>query len=175
MRVLPSSGRDMKKAFIIGGSVVLAVLIVGLITLRVVGYEPQDRSAGLWVKGELVTTPVTDWAFTEQVEEIYIQTRTWYFIPHSVNTYCATYDGELYLFSAYYQGGEFPYGRLWNQNVLRDPRVRLKIGDRLFDRTVSFVTDREVKEAVHENFVRKYHDWTSPGIENVHIFHVLPG
>ena len=165
----------MKKVLIIGGSLIPVVLISGLITLRMVGFEPRDRSAGFWVKGELVTTPVTDWSFSELVEEIYVETRTWYFVPHSVNTYCATYNGELYLFSAYYQGGEFPYGRLWNQNVLRDPRVRLKIGDQLFDRTVSFVTDAAEKEAVHQNFVKKYSEWTSPGIENVHIFRVLPG
>jgi hypothetical protein len=165
----------MKKAFIIGGSLIPVVLILGLITLRVVGFEPRDRSAGLWVKGELVTTPITDWTFTEQVDEIFVETRTWYFVPHSVNTYCTTYDGELYLFSAYYQGGEFPYGRLWNQNVLRDPRVRLKIGNQLFDRTVSFITDAGVKEAVLQNFIAKYSDWTSPGIDNVHIFRVLPG
>jgi len=50
---------------------------------------------------------------------------------------------DLYLFSAYYQGGVFPEERGWNRNVMRDPRVRLKIGDRLFDQTVSHVTDPE--------------------------------
>jgi len=165
----------MKKVLIIGGSCIPVVLLLGLITLRVVGFEPRDRDAGFWINGTLVTTPVIDWSFTEQVQEIYVETRTWYLIPHSVNTYCATHDGELYLFSAYYQGGEFPYGRLWNQNVLRDPRVRLKIGDQLFEREVSFVTNATEKEAVFQNFVKKYSEWTSPGIENVHIFRVLPG
>ena len=165
----------MKRVLIIGGSLIPVVLIFGVITLRVVGFEPRDRDAGFWIKGALVTTPVTDWSFTEQVQEIYVETRTWYFIPHSINTYCATYSGELYLFSAYYQGGEFPYGRLWNQNVLRDPRVRLKIGNQLFDREVSFVTNAAEKEATFQRFVEKYTEWTSPGIENVHIFRVLPG
>ncbi len=164
----------MKKALVIGGVSILLVLVIGILTLRVVGFEPRDRSAGFWVKGEPVTTSVTDWAFTEQIEEIYVETRTWYLIPHSVNTYCATYDGQLYIFSAYYQGGEFPYGRLWNQNVLRDPRVRLKMGNRLFDQTLAFVAEAAEKEAVYQNFVKKYSDWTSPGIENVHIFQVLP-
>ena len=165
----------MKKALIIGGSSICLVLIIGLLTLWVVGFEPRDRSAGFWIKGESVTTSVTDWSFTEQIEEIYLESRTWYFVPHSVTTLCATYDGQFYVFSAYYQGGEFPYGRLWNQYVLRDPRVRLKIGDRLFSQILSFVTDAAEREAVYQNFVKKYSDWTSPGIENVHIFQVLPG
>ncbi len=79
----------MKRLFIVGGSLVLFCLVLGLITLRIIGFEPRDRSPGLWLKGELVTTPVTDWSFTDQFEEINVETRTWYFIPHSVTTYCA--------------------------------------------------------------------------------------
>ena len=67
----------------------------------------RDRSPGLWVVGELVTTPIDDWSFTDQVEEISVETVTWYFIPHSVTTYCTTYNGQLYLTSTYSQGGEF--------------------------------------------------------------------
>ena len=165
----------MKRLFIVGGSLLLLCLVLGLITLRIIGFEPRDRSAGFWLKGELVTTPVTDWSFTDQFEEINVETRTWYFIPHSVRIYCALYNDKLYLFSAYYQGGEFPLGRFWNQNVLRDPRVRLKIGNQLFDRTVSVVTDPAEREAVHQSFIQKYTEWQSPGSANVHSFRVLPG
>jgi len=52
---------------------------------------------------------------------------------------------------------------------MRDPRVRLKIGDRLFDRTVSHVTDADTRTAVHASFVTKYPQWSSPKLENVHI------
>ena len=165
----------MKRLFIVGGSLLLLCLVLGLITLQIIGFEPRDRSAGFWLKGELVTTPVTDWSFTDQFEEINVETRTWYFIPHSVTIYCALYNDKLYLFSAYYQGGEFPLGRFWNQNVLRDPRVRLKIGNQLFDRTVSVVTDPAEREAVHQSFIQKYTEWQSPGSANVHSFRVMPG
>lgn len=165
----------MKKLLIIAGLLVGLILVLGLVVVRVVGFAPQERSAGFWIKGTLITTPVSDWSFTDQVEEISVETRTWYFIPHSVNVYCATYNGELYLFSAYYQGGEFPYERLWNQNVLRDPHVRIKIGDQLFNRVVSFVTDMTEKEAVLQNFAKKYPEWRGPGIEDIHIFRVLLG
>ncbi len=164
----------MKKLLIVGGSILVVVLVLGLLTLRFVGYEPRDGSPGLWVTGELVTTPVTDWSFTEDVEEVFVETRTWYYIPHSVNGYCTVYNDELYLFSAYYQGGEFPDNRFWNRNVMRDPHVRLKIGNQLFERTVSHVTDEAEREAVHQTFVEKYTEWTSPGLENVHMFRVLP-
>ena len=106
-------------------------------------------------------------------EEIFIQTRTPWLIPHSVTAYCATYNDKFYLFSAYYGGGTFPDLRRWNQNVIRDPRVRLKIGEQLFDQALSYIDNEDIRTPVHQAFVDKYPQWTSPGLENVHIFQVL--
>ncbi len=159
----------MKKAVKTIGIILPLILAGTLVSLRLVGYEPGDQRPGLWLTGDRVTDPVTDWSFTENHQEIFVQTRTPYLIPHSVTTYCAVYDGHLYEFSAYYQGGVFQDQRGWNRNVMRDPRVRLKIGDRLFDQTVSHVTDPDTHEAVHASFVAMYPQWSSPGLENVHI------
>ena len=63
----------MKRKLSIAGLVFLLFLVLALITLPIVGLEPQDRRPGLWVKGELVTTPFTDWSFTNQFEEIYLE------------------------------------------------------------------------------------------------------
>ncbi len=159
----------MKKKAKMAGMALLLIVGVTLVSLRLLGYEPSDQRPGLWLTGDRVTEPVADWSFTEDHLEIFVQTRTPYLIPHSVTTYCAVYEGDLYLFSAYYQGGVFPDERGWNRNVMRDPRVRLKIGDRVFDQTLSHVTDAETREAVHASAVAKYQQWSSPGLENVHI------
>jgi hypothetical protein len=164
----------MKKTFITGGLALLIGLGLGLVILRVVGFEPRDRSPGLWIKGEVVTTPVTDWAFTDQFETVKVETRTWYLIPHSVTTFCATYDGHLYLTSTYVQGGQYPHGRYWNRNVVRDPRVRLKIGDQIFESTLMLVTDDSEKDAVLQRKMEKYPDWKNPGADKVHTLRVLP-
>ena len=164
----------MKKLLIAGGLFLLISLGLTLTVLRVVGLEPRDRSPGLWLQGALVTTPVRDWTFSDPFETISVETRTWYLIPHSVTTFCATYNGQLYLTSTYSQGGEYPYGRVWNQNVVRDPRVRLKIGDRVFENTLSLVTDAAVKDAVLESKMEKYPEWKNPGADKVHILQVLP-
>ena len=107
--------------------------------LRVFGFEPGDMRPGLWLTGELVTV------------------------------YCAQYNGDFYLFSAYYGEGNFPDMRGRNQNVMRDPRVRLKIGGRLFDQTLRYVDDESIRTPVHQAFADKYPEWPSPGQENVHI------
>ena len=62
--------------------VILACLVLLLVVARIVGFEPNGRRPGLWLKGDLVTTPVTDWSFTEKVQNVKLQTNTWYLVPH---------------------------------------------------------------------------------------------
>ena len=140
---------------ILGG--IVAVLILTLIVLRVHGYPPRNNHPGLWLTGDLVKTPVTDWSFMEQYQTIEIQTNTWYMIPHSVTATCASYNGQLYLTSNYPAGRKYPEGRSWNRNIARDPRVRLKIGDKLYDVVVKYlVTDPTEEEVVSAAKVKKY-------------------
>src|ERR1700761_6816692 len=139
----------MRQVVKIVGSTVI-VLAAVLLVLSVTGFEPKDcpptdrsfscKMPGLWLKGEPVTTPVTDWSFTDQIPQIKIQTETPFLLPHSVTIWCAVYNGNLYVTS--YRG------RQWVENIVRDPQVRLKIGDKVFDRTLSIVDDPAEKAAV---------------------------
>jgi hypothetical protein len=84
----------MRKLVKIVGATVI-VLVAVLLVLSVTGFEPKGRVAGLWLKGERVTTPVTDWSFTDKIPEIKIQTP--FLLPHSVTIWCAVYNGNLYM------------------------------------------------------------------------------
>jgi hypothetical protein len=165
-------GAGMKTLLNVLG-IILACLVLLLVVARVAGFEPHDRTPGLWLKGDLVTTPVADWSFTDKFQTVKVQTNTWYFIPHSVTTYCVAYNGQLYLTSVYRAGLEYPHGRNWNSNVARDPHVRIKIGDQLYDRTLSFVTDPAERAAVIQAKAKKYpQQKIAPG-STIKVFHVL--
>jgi hypothetical protein len=123
------------------------------------GCGPHDRRPGTWLSGELVREPVADWSFTDSVPEIAVETRTWYGIPHSVTTVCAVDGAALYVPSVYFEGGEFPEARFWNRNVVRDPRVRLGIDGRLYERRALLVEDPAEREAALAAFARKYPFW----------------
>jgi hypothetical protein len=148
---------------------ILACLVLVLVILRFTGFGPHGGTPGLWIKGKLVTTPVADWSFTDKYPTIELQTGTWYLLPHSVTINCISYNGQLYLVSAYPPTTRHD----WNDYVMRDPHVRLKIGDQLYDRTVSLVTDPTVKAGVLQARRTKYPrlrvlpNWT------VFIFHVV--
>ncbi len=127
---------------LVGSLVVL--LVVTLVTLRITGLDPKDRRPGLWLSGTVVTTPVPEWSFAEKVPNIKLQTNTWYLLPHSVTINCVTKDGQLYLASVYPAGTQ----RGWVDNVMRDPRVRIKMGNELYDRSATHVTDETEVRAV---------------------------
>ena len=132
-----------------------ALLLVFLLT----SCEPQDERPGLWLSGDLGEAAVSDWSFTDEFSEIFVETRTWYGVPHSVTTVCVAHDGALYVPSVYFEGGEFPDARFWNRNVVRDPRVRLKIGERIFEREAVLVEDSAEWNAVMAAFGRKSSFW----------------
>ena len=153
--------------------VIVVCLALLLIAARINGFEPNERRPGLWLKGNLVTTPVTDWSFTDDIETVNVQTNTWYLLPHSVTTYCVAYRGQLYLTSVYRKGLEYPHGRSWNADVARDPHVRLKIGNQLYDRTLSYVSDPAEREPVIAAKRKKYPQQKIPATSTINVFHVL--
>jgi hypothetical protein len=149
------------------GLLLIAVLLVGtLLSLRITGLDPEymdytsqeynERGRmtwpGLWLSGEVVREPVTDWDWVQDVAHpelgntIMLETRTWYGIPHSV-TILPTPRGErLYI------GGsarderlerEFPHYKTYWANMERDPRVRLKIDGKVYEMTAVLVSDPE--------------------------------
>ena len=164
--------------------VVLVCVALLLLTLRVTGFEPRAcpaagvswtcRVPGLWLRGNLVTTPVADWSFTDQYQNAKVQTRDGFLLPYSVTTYCVSYNGQLYLTSVYQPGlPAYPHGRHWNENVARDPHVRIKIGDQLFDRTLVYVTDPAERAAVIRNKAKKYpRQIIAPG-SFINVFHAI--
>ena len=149
--------------------IIVVCLILILIVLRITGFGPHARTPGLWLKGNVVTTAVTDWSFTDKIPVVQLQTETSYMLPHSVNINCLNYNGQLYLVSVYPAGT----AHTWNDNVIRDPHVRLKIGDDIYDRTVSLVTDPAEQEGVLQARHNKYPQLKVPPNSTIHVFHVV--
>ena len=93
--------RDLRSG--IGSGHVALFMFVAL----TVGCQPTDERPGLWLSGEVEAGPVRDWSFSDANEEIFVETRTWYGVRHSVTIWGAAQDGRFYLPSLYYgeEGG----------------------------------------------------------------------
>ena len=158
----------MKMLLKIVGAILVCLALL-LVVLRITGLNPHDRIPGLWLTGDLVTTPVTDWSFTDKVPTIKLQTQSRFLLPHSVTINCLAYNGQLYVTSVYPAGPP----RSWNENVMRDPHVRIKIGDKLYDRTLVLVTDPAEREGVLQARAKKYPQLKIPANATIHVFHVV--
>ena len=120
-------------------------------------WGPLGAIPGGPLAGDLVEEPVPDWSFTNQHLTIAIETRG-PLLDHSVTVLCMAHDGHLYIPSRHAPN------KRWVKNVLADPRVRLGIGDRIYEGRAERVTDPVEAEAVSRKFLRKY-----VGIEAEHV------
>jgi hypothetical protein len=131
-----------KVALIVGG--ICAVLLLFVLYARIFGFDPGPYRPGLWLKGEVVTGPVTDWSFARQIRSGAVQTHQTFFpwLAHSVTVgILHDKEGDLYFTSMYPSGLKLPSGRRWNENVMADPRVRIRLAERLYDGRLVYVTD----------------------------------
>jgi hypothetical protein len=112
--------------------------------------DPSDERPGLGLSGEVHRQAVEDWSFTEGVDEIFIETATSYWIPHSVTAWCVTVGDELYV------AADDANEKRWVANVARDPNVRLEIGDKIYEQKLVLVTDAATIAAIDSGFAQKY-------------------
>jgi hypothetical protein len=110
--------------------------------------EPWGPIPGGRLEGQVVAEPVRDWSFTDAHSTVELETRP--ADPYSVTVWCVVHDGSLYVPSRYAEK------KSWVQYVLDDPRVRLRVGERIYPAAMTRVRDPEEIEAVVPALVAKY-------------------
>ena len=112
--------------------------------------DPSDERPGFGLSGEVVQRAIEDWSFTSDAKEIFIETTTPYWVPHSVTAWCVTVGDELYV------AADDADKKNWVANVARDPNVRLKIGDEVYEQKLVPITDAATQASIDSGFARKY-------------------
>ncbi len=120
--------------------VIVCVFAIALATSACV--DPKEQRPGLRLSGEVVERETSDWSFVASEQTIFVETRTWYLIPHSVTTVYRVHDGELYV------PARDPETKRWPKNVASDPRVRLEIAGRVYERKAVLITDTAISDEV---------------------------
>ena len=118
--------------------------------VAVLGCQPEDETPGLWLRGETASERVDDWRFTNDVDEIFVETRPWYGIPHSTTIWCVELGGELYI------GSYGDQKKAWEKNLERDPKALLAISGKLYEVTVTPVGEPGRIEALDLAYAKKY-------------------
>ena len=116
--------------------IVLLLLAAVYLLARFVPLEPVETRPGLSLSGNPAAGIPEVWTGMQQVM---LETRSWYGIRHSI-TVVAWNDGER----LYIPCRECAKKR-WPRNVMADPRVRVKIGDSVYERTMQRLDDESFK------------------------------
>ncbi len=111
--------------------------VVGLFLFA--GCGPIGPIPGGALRGAVVDSRVTDWSFTDQVENAQLETRP--DDPHSVNTWFAGVEERLYVPTSMILGPKHPEGRSWVAHVAENDRVRIRLGDSVYERRAVRVED----------------------------------
>ena len=117
----------------------VALPALGLATLVLVGCGPLGPFAGGRLSGELGPAKVSSWDFASGEARAQLETRP--SDPHSINVWFASSGGALYVPTSMILGPTDPRERDWVSHVAADPRVRLRLAGRVFERRMVRVDD----------------------------------
>ncbi len=111
---------------------------------------PRDERPGFRLPGEVHPSPVESWSFTEDSGEIFIETATRYWIPHSVTAWCVMVGDDLYV------SADYADKKRWVANIARNPNVRLWIKGRVYEQKLVPVTDPTIIASIDSGWAGKY-------------------
>lgn len=131
-------------------TIVFIACILSITLSLACSIDPSDERPGFRLSGEVHPQPVQDWSFSSDAKEIFIETATPYVIPHSVTIWCVTLGNQLYV------GAWEADTKHWVANVRRNPNVRLKIGDEIYEQKLEPVADAATIAQLNASYARKY-------------------
>jgi len=140
----------------------LLALAIFALACGPIGPIPGGRLSGP------VENAPADWGFASDVGTIQLETRP--DDPHSVNTWCGVVDGALYVPTSLIRGTDEPSEREWVANALADPRVRIRVGDSVYQARAVRVDDPTEREAARAALIAKYDVEPDPHSEAAWVF-----
>ena len=115
------------KVFLALGLTIVAALAV-MTTVCPCGPAP-----GLWLLGEKVEEPITDWTFANSEPLCQIQVNTWR--PHSINLNCMSANKALYVSCSKCAD------KSWSNVALANPQAMIRIGENVYPVNLSRLTE----------------------------------
>ena len=130
--------------------VILGALLVGA---RFADGPIAIVAGGPFRSGTLVTGPEPDWSFVHDVQEVQFQLLE---PARSRTTWILDHEGKAYIPSGYMTTW---WGKIWKQwphEAEKDPRILLRIGDKLYERRLVRVQEGPVVAPLLTELSRKY-------------------
>jgi hypothetical protein len=140
--------RVIRKLLVLAGAAALAVAVVARFSDGPIGPFPGGA-----LSGTVDPDPDPDWRSIGSTVEFEIRPDD----PWSLRTYAIPYGREIYVPSFRAER------RRWVSVVVADPRVRVRLGDRLYERRLERVADATTRARLVE-LMQQLHGWAPDGI-----------
>jgi hypothetical protein len=118
------------------------------VLLAALGCEPTWMLPGGALVGVVAPAAPADWSFTDPVEVVQLETRP--ADPYSVNVWGVAANGAFYVASG--RGEE----NAWAGHILEDPRVRLRVGEDIYELRAVRTDDPAERDAFLQAAHQKY-------------------
>ncbi|MCH2185681.1 hypothetical protein MK280_07400 [Myxococcota bacterium] len=115
--------------------IILAAAVALYLFARFMPFAPEEQRAGTRLSGSLAQDQDPDWNFLTGQTKIWVETQTWYGIPHSVTTISWVDAGTFYVPCRACDT------KKWSAHVKANPNVRIKVGDVLYRRKAVRIED----------------------------------
>ncbi len=119
--------------------ILLGAIVVVAGALYIFRTDPIFMVSGKRLSGEELPYPA-DWSMCNDHQTVAVETRV--DDPHSVTTLCFVHDGALIIPAM--NGSE----KEWPTHVVRDPRVRVKMGEHVYPALAERMTDVSLEDLV---------------------------
>ncbi len=151
-----------------GVGAVLAIIAVFLGAAYLLRGDPIGPIAGKQLAGTELPRPYS-WNICNNYDTVAVETNP--DAPYSVTTWCVVVSGVLYIPSS--DGAS----RTWTQNVIANPNIRIKIGERIYPAKATRVTDiapKVFRDAILDKYPEAAEMAAAGSPESVWIFRVDP-
>jgi hypothetical protein len=128
---------------VVQGSALLVLLAL------VAACDPLGPMSGGRLDGRSSPSRPTDWSFTDAYDTIQLEVRP--AKPYSVNVWCVTTGGGLYV-----AAGETAESSVWARALFEDPHARLRIDGVLYDVIATRVVGEEEIMRYVDALTKKY-------------------
>jgi len=144
----------------------LAFVVVALLAV-IVGARFADGPialipGGQLESGELVADPAVDWTFAKDVQEIEMESD-----GRSRTVWALVVNGELYIPAS----TSFPPFKSWHKRIAQEPRARVRIEGKRYERALQRVEDPALLTSLREAALQKYAPPPGTSPEDVWFFH----
>lgn len=107
------------------------------------------------LRGTVASGTVDDWGFTDAVQRVQLETRP--DVPYSVHVYGVGSGADFFIASQGWRRSIGGCGNArWIRHIAADPRVRLRVGETLYELKAVRVQDEVELARVHHLFEGKY-------------------